>query len=545
MTPSSAADRGATAGVPGRAVLLTLAAAQFLMVLDQSVMNVSISQLVEDFDTTVTTIQAVITLYALTMAALMVTGGKLGDILGRRRAFRIGLVIYGLGSLLTALSWSVPTLALGWSLLEGVGAALVLPALVALTAGNFEGKARAAAYGTLGGVAGAGIAVGPILGGWVTTNLTWRLVFAGEVVLVVAILLATRLLREPPGEREAGRLDWVGSVLSALGLALVVFGALQASNWGWLQPRNSPITPFGFSLVPFVIAAGALTLWAFRAWERRREAGGRPPLVRFELFRIPPLRASVGMFLAQNAILLGIFFTVPLYLQVVQGYDAFKTGVQMLPVSIAMLVTAAAAPRVAGRWSARAIVRVGLAVLLVATVVLMATIEPRINTTGFGIAMALIGIGMGLIVSQLGNVAQSSVTDADRSEAGGLQYTAQQLGAALGTALIGAVLITGLLSAFSSNISDDPRISADVSQQVGVRLQGQVSFVGADQVRTAASDAGIDPATTDAIVESYSDAQLVALKTALLAAGFIVLAAFLTTGSLPSRPAEQGAAGNG
>ena len=155
-----------------RSVLITLAAAQFLMVLDQAVMNVSISQLVEDFDTTVTTIQAVITLYSLMMAALMVTGGKLGDIWGRRRAFRIGLVIYGAGSALTALSWSVPTLALGWSILEGIGAALVLPALVALIAGNFEGKARAAAYGVLGGVAGAGIAVGPILGGWVTTELT-------------------------------------------------------------------------------------------------------------------------------------------------------------------------------------------------------------------------------------------------------------------------------------------------------------------------------------------------------------------------------------
>src|SRR6188508_835184 len=191
-----------------RSVLIILAAAQFLMVLDQSVMNVSISQLVDDFDTTVTTIQAVITLYSLTMAALMITGGKLGDLWGRRRAFRIGLVIYGVGSLLTALSWSVPALALGWSLLEGIGAALVLPALVALTAGNFEGRARAVAYGVLGGVAGAGIAVGPILGGWVTTNLTWRVVFAGEVVVVIGILLGMRLIREPARSGRTPRLDW-------------------------------------------------------------------------------------------------------------------------------------------------------------------------------------------------------------------------------------------------------------------------------------------------------------------------------------------------
>ena len=191
--------------------LIVLGAAQFLMVLDQSVMNVSISQLVADFDTSVTTIQAVITLYSLVMAALMITGGKLGDLIGRKRVFGIGLVIYGVGSGLTAVSWSVPTLALGWSILEGIGAAMVLPALVALVAGSYSGSARTTAYGVLGGVAGAGIAVGPILGGWLTTNATWRLVFAGEVVIVIAILLTLRLLREPeqgsarPGSTGSGR----------------------------------------------------------------------------------------------------------------------------------------------------------------------------------------------------------------------------------------------------------------------------------------------------------------------------------------------------
>src|SRR3954447_13613768 len=164
-------------------VLAVLGAAQFLMVLDQAVMNVAISQLVADFDTTVTTIQAVIALYALVMAGLMLTGGKLGDLLGRRRAFAIGLCIYAAGSALTAVSWNVPSLTLGWSVLEGIGAALVLPAMVALVAANFHGQERAVAYGVLGGVAGAGIAVGPILGGWATTELSWRVVFAGEVVV--------------------------------------------------------------------------------------------------------------------------------------------------------------------------------------------------------------------------------------------------------------------------------------------------------------------------------------------------------------------------
>ena len=168
--------------------LVALATAQFVMVLDQSVMNVSISQLVADFDTTVTTIQAVITLYCLVMAMLMLTGGKIGDIIGRRRAFVIGLIIYACGSTLTAVSQTIPQLALGWSILEGIGAALVLPAMAALIAGNFEGSDRKVAYAVLGGVAGAGIAIGPILGGWATTELSWRIVFIGEVVLVLFIL---------------------------------------------------------------------------------------------------------------------------------------------------------------------------------------------------------------------------------------------------------------------------------------------------------------------------------------------------------------------
>ena len=228
--------------------LAVLAAAQFLMVLDQAVMNVSISQLVADFHTSVTTIQAVIAFYSLVMAALMVAGGKLGDIWGRRRAFRLGHAIYGIGSLLTALAWSVPALMIGWSVLEGIGAALVLPALAALAALTYQGKARAVAYGVLGGVSGAGIAVGPILGGWVTTNLSWRLVFAGEVVVVIAILLAVPRVLPKDAPRPGAELDGVGAALCSLGLALIVLGVLEAGTWGWLQPRNSPVEPFGFSL---------------------------------------------------------------------------------------------------------------------------------------------------------------------------------------------------------------------------------------------------------------------------------------------------------
>jgi EmrB/QacA subfamily drug resistance transporter len=520
-------------------VLVVLGAAQFLMVLDQAVMNVAISQLVEDFDTTVTTIQAVIALYALVMAGLMLTGGKLGDILGRRRAFTIGLCIYGAGSALTAASWNVPSLVLGWSVLEGIGAALVMPALVALVAGSFEGRDRAVAYGALGGVAGAGIAVGPILGGWVTTDFSWRYVFAGEVVVAIGILAGTRLMREPARTGPAPSLDWVGSVLSAAGLSLVVFGVLQASNWGWLAPRSSPIEPFGFSLTPFVIAAGALVLAAFASWERRREERGLEPLVHLKLLSIPSLRGGVSMLLAQNLILMGIFFTVPLFLQIVQGLDALETGVRMLPASVGLFVTALAGSALSKRFAARTLVRAGLLVVLAATLMLLATIEPELDNSSFLVAMGVLGVGMGLIVSQLGNVVQSAVGDADRSEAGGLQNTAQQLGSSLGTALLGAIVISGLIFAFSSNIADDPRVSTDVEDQVQVQLSAGGSFVSSEQVAATAEAQGIDPATADALVENYEDAQLKALKTAFLFAAFLVVASLWSTRRLPTQRFEE------
>ena len=210
------------------------------------------------------------------------------------------------------------------------------------------------------------------------------------------------------------------------------------------------------------------------------------------------------MFCAQNLILMGIFFTIPLYLQIVQGFDAFETGLRMLPVSIAMLITATVGARLASRWSPRVIVRGGLGLLLVAVVMLLSTIDPQIDDTAFAVAMGVLGVGFGLMASQLGNVVQSQVGDRDRSEAGGLQYTSQQLGAALGTALIGAVLITGLIGAFTKNVADSPEVSDAASAEVGIRVAGQVSFVSADQVEAAGTEFGLEGAELEALVADYS-----------------------------------------
>ena len=308
-------DAGARRGL-GLPIAI-FASAQFVMVLDSSVMNVSISQIVDDLDTTIQGVQLAITAYTLVMAALMLAGAKLGDILGRDRTFALGLAVYGLGSLTTALSPSLAVLLVGWSLVEGIGAALVLPAIVSLIAGTYSGKERALAFGIVGGVAGAAIAAGPLIGGWVTTELSWRYVFAGEVVIVVCILLMRGRLRIAPQTGRRPSLDVIGVAISSLGLGLVVFGILKSSEWGLIEPRGAltvggeEITPFGFSVVPFLLLAGGGLLAAFALWEERLERNGRDTLLDRKLLRIVPLRAGLLTLMMQQLILLGTFFVLP------------------------------------------------------------------------------------------------------------------------------------------------------------------------------------------------------------------------------------------
>jgi Na+/melibiose symporter-like transporter len=328
-------------------------------------------------------------------------------------------------------------------------------------------------------------------------------------------------------------------VLSAAGLGVMVLGVLQASNWGWLLPRSSPIEPFGLSLTPFVIAAGGLILAGFRAWEARRERRGEDPLVHLGLLKILRLRSGLAMLLAQNMVLMGIFFTVPLFLQIVLGLDALETGIRMLPASVGLFVTALAGSALANRYPARTLVRAGLGIVLLAVLLLLDTVEPELDNTSFLVAMGVLGIGMGLIVSQLGNVVQSSVEDRDRSEAGGLQNTAQQLGSSLGTALLGAIVISGLITAFTANVGDDPRISNDVEQLVNVRVSSGASFVSADQVRSAAESEGLDPGTTERLVSHYEDAQLSALKIAFLGAAMLIVVSFFFTSGLPTKRFDE------
>jgi MFS family permease len=528
-----------------KSTLLILGTAQFVMVLDTTVMNVSISQVVDDLDTTVSALQLAITAYALVMAAFMLTGAKLGDMYGRRRIFSIGLGVYGTGSLITALSPSIGVLLVGWSFIEGIGACLVIPAIAALTAANYTGKERALAFAMLGGIAGAGVAAGPLIGGFVTSALSWRVVFAAETVVVTGVLLfGVRRIKDNPSVSHES-LDKVGAALSALGLGLIVFGILKISQWGLVTPAGAltiggtSITPFGLSVVPFIIAAGVCVLIAFRRWEQREVRLDRSPLLRPDLLTISQLRSGLSMFVSGYLIMAGTFFVLPLYLQLVLGKDAFETGVAILPISITMIIAAVAGGRLAVRVSPRRIVAVGLALLFLSLIGLLASISPDLTSPLFSISLGGFGAGVGLVVSQLGNVTMSAVGESRSSEVGGLQGAAQSLGSSLGTALIGAVLLTGLTTDFHDQINADPNVPANVQKQIINGTEQGVPMVSKSTVESTLKKAKVPPKQAQSVVDVYGEAQIKALKKALLAASVFALIALWLAGDLPRAPLSE------
>jgi EmrB/QacA subfamily drug resistance transporter len=534
-----------TGGAVARAGWLPLAilgAAQFVMVLDSSVMNVSITQIVADLDTTVQGVQLAITAYTLVMAAFMLVGAKLGDILGRDRAFAIGLLVYGTGSLITALSPNLAVLLIGWSLVEGLGAVLVIPAIAALIAVNYEGRQRALAYALVGGIAAVAVAAGPLIGGFVTTEFSWRYVFAAETVVVLGILVVRRRMRPAPPPDRRPRLDLVGAALSATGLALVVYAVLRTSEWGWVRPKagvpevnGRPLTPFGFSPALFMIIGGLLVLVAFAWWQRRRRDRGEDPLLDVALLRVAQLRGGLMMLGAQQLLLMGTFFVLPVYLQIVLGYDAFETGVQLLPLSVAMLVAALLGPKLAERMSPRRVVQLGVLAVCVAALVLLGTVDVELDEPSFRVALAAFGAGAGLLASQLGNVIMSSVGPSRTSEAGGLQGTAQNLGASLGTALIGAILLTGLTTGFQTRVADDPAIPAQTREALTAATAEGVDIVPVSQVEAILTDAGLPPAEVAAVSDAYGQAQLDGLENAFLAIALLAVLALGLTGAIPAR----------
>jgi MFS family permease len=522
-------------------VLFTLASGQFLMTLDSSVMNVSIATVAKDVGTTVTGIQGAITAYTLVMAALMITGAKIGAIIGRKRAFAIGCVIYGCGSFITSIATSLPVLLFGWSFLEGVGAALILPAIVALVAGNFAAARRPAAYGLVAAAGAIAVAVGPLIGGFCTTYFSWRWVFAGEVVLVLVILVLTRKIADAPSETRP-HLDLVGAALSALGLGLIVFGVLRSSVWGWIQPKADGPSWAGLSPTLWLALGGLFVVWLFFRWEGFRESRGEEPLIRPAMLRNRQLTGGLIMFFFQYLAQAGFFFVVPLYLSVCLGLSALATGARLLPLSITLLVAAVGIPRLLPTVSPRLVVRIGLLALLAGCVVLLATLDADSGPEVVFVPMLLIGLGIGALASQLGAVTVSSVPDDQSPEVGGVQNTATNLGASLGTAIAGSIMIAAVTSSFVTNIQASPAIPDRVKSEAHVKLSGGVPFISDADLRAALDEANVPRRTSDAAVSAYKSARIDGLEAALAVLAFLIVAALFYAQRIPTRPpgAEPG-----
>ncbi len=516
-------------------ILLTLSAGQFLMTLDSSVMNVSMATVANDLGTTITGIQTAITMYTLVMATMMITGGKIGTKIGRKRAFTIGCVIYGAGSAVTGLAPNLAVLLLGWSLLEGLGAALIMPAIVGLVASNFATKERPRAYGLVAAAGAVAVALGPLVGGAATTYFSWRWVFFGEVIVVLVILILARRVNEEP-VTQSPPLDFVGTVLSALGLGLAVFGVLRSSEWGWIQANDGAPELFGISATFWLIICGGLVLWTFFGWERRMLDRGREPLVDPGLFRNRVLNAGLIMFGFQFLLQAGIFFIVPLYLSVVLELSAIDTGLRILPLSVALLASALGVPRVFPAASPRRVVRVGILLMLAGILVLMSGVELSSDAEVVAVPMLLIGAGIGCLASQLGAVTVSSVPEERSGEIGGLQNTATNLGASLGTALAGSVLIAALTSTFLVGLQADPDASEQVKSQATVQLAVDAPFISDSQLESALSEAGVTGSDAEAVAEQNAAARVAGLDAALGILAMLALVSLFLSSGVPTRP---------
>jgi MFS family permease len=522
-------------------LLILLALAQFIMVLDSTVMNVSISEVVADLNTSVSGLQAAITFYTLTMAALMLTGGKLGDKMGRLRAFKIGAVIYAIGSLITALSPNLGVLLFGWSLVEGLGAVLVIPAIAALLAATYKGKDRVFGFAVIGGVSGAAAAAGPLIGGFMTTYFSWRYVFVAETVIVAIILISARSMKATKPTTKVPPLDMRSVLLSVVGMVSLVFGLLQSKTWGWVEPMNKPeiagneIAPLGISLVAYLITIGIFVLYAFYRRQQALEAAHKNPLLQVSMLSSAQLRSGLGVLSSQYLITAAAFFVIPVYLQLVLGLNALDTGIRIFPLSVALILASMLGAKLASKYSPKQMVRAGQLLLAAGALLLVGAIDPELKSLLFAAGMFLLGGGLGLLASQLGNVNMSAVSEKQSSEAGGLQGTMQNLGSSFGTAVIGSVLIASLTTGFITNANANATIPPSVQAQIQQTSTTGVPIVSSQEVETYAQESGLPDDEAAAVAESYKASQIRGLKISMIFLMAIALFSIPLARNIPNK----------
>jgi MFS family permease len=421
----------ATATAGAAAVVLPLALAQFIASYAASNMNVAITTIADDLNTDVAGIQTTITLFTLTMAALMIPGSKLTDIWGRKYCFILGLAVYGVGALLAALAPGLVLLTVGYSLLEGIGSALLIPPIYILVTVLFDDlKTRAKWFGVISGAAGLGAAAGPLIGGLITSYISWRASFLLQVVVVALIALLARRIDDPPLPAERPRFDVVGAVLSAAGLFLVVFGVLQTNTLGWASAR-----------VWLLVGLGVVILAGFFLYARARERAGRTPLVSPALFRNRTSNLGLVTQTVQWLVMQGAFFTISVFLQQERGYSAIQTGLMLVPATIGVLLSSGMAQRMASRHPQRLLIRAGFTLTVVGLALLLALARQDSAVWTFWPGLFLMGFGIGAMLTASVNVVQSAWPEDVQGDISGVSRSVSNLGSSLGVAVAGSVIV--------------------------------------------------------------------------------------------------------
>jgi MFS family permease len=510
---------------PGRLGLL-LAMAMFVLVVDTSLMNVSISAVVRDLDTTVSGVQSAIALEALVSAAFILIGGKVGDLIGRKRAYVLGLLGYALGALSMTLAQSLTAIIVFWAITGGLGASLLLPAMQSLIHGNFQGTVQKKVYALVGAAAAIAAAVGPLLGGFITTYLSWRVAFALEAVVIAVVLSGIGLVRDAPYTGPRG-VDVVGSALSVVGMGGVVLGVLIWQEGGeWVG-------------VTVALGVGCLALLAI--WLRRRTAAGKPALLDPGLFASRPFRLGISQQMLQQIALGGMMIVLPIYLQMVLEYNAMEAGLSLAPLSLSMFAVALIAGRMAGTHRASSIVRLGFACLAGGVIVLIAIVPDADSGWALAPALLVAGSGLGLLVSQLNNYTLSPISEERVSEAAGVNSAAGSFGLSFGLAFVGAVMLATLSFTFTNKAEASKVLPAAEQQQVADALEEDAEVMSNAQLEQQLQ--GQPPEIQAEVLRINDEARPEALQVALLIpalAGLIGLVNSFRMARLPE-PSTTGA----
>lgn len=526
--------------------LIAVCLAMFIVVLDSTMMNVAVGAIAKDLSTSVSSVQAAISIYSLVMASLMLTGGKLGDMHGAKRMFIIGIGIYGAGTLIAALAPNIGILILGWSLVEGIAAALILPLAMTLIFFNYSGAARAIAFGILGGVQASATAVGPILGGFLTSFFSWRWGFGFQVFIVVIIFFFVRYVQE--SERKAISLDWRGTILSTTGLMLIVVGFLLAGQYGFWNARRPfmigdvQINPLGLSPTPFAIVAGLAILVGFAHWQWHLQNTGRTPLLRIGLLTNGRFMTTVATDSFRQLALTGLLFIIPVFSQQLLGFSAIKTGMAILPFSVGVflisMTTANLAQKIAPKW----LINGGIVAYIIGVLWLWFVTSATMTIWDMVLPMFIMGVGIGFFVAQIVNLAISQVADDERNEGAGTHNTGRELGGALGTAVIGSILLVGVFSGFVDGAlrSEGIDVPPAERERMAVVLEDELGSLKAEDGK--AFLASLPETTRAQFEEIVGDAYVDAQKTALLVIAGVMLVALALGSFLPGRRKAGGKA---